>query len=48
MTRYEQKYRVFFVLFDLSAPARRSSEFLLDFLKDVISVICCLAPGIDC
>jgi hypothetical protein len=47
MMRYEQKYRLFFVLYDRSAPARRSSEFLLDFLKVVISAIFCLAPVID-
>ena len=39
VTRYEQKYRVIFVLFDRSAPARLSSEFVLDFLKVYIQII---------
>jgi len=39
---------VIFSLLDPLAPARRSSEFLLDFLKCIITAIICLAPIVDC
>jgi len=35
-------------LLDLYAPARRFSEFLLHFLKVIITAIVCLATVIDC
>jgi hypothetical protein len=41
-------YRVFLFLVNGKAPARCSSEFLLDFLKDIITSIVCLAPVIGC
>lgn len=41
-------YRVFLFLLDRSAPARRSSEFLLYFLKIIVSPIVFLVPIFDC
>ena len=41
------KYQVFLVLLDRQPPTRRFSEFLLDFLKVIISAFVCLAPVIE-
>jgi hypothetical protein len=40
-------YRAFLPYYPY-APARRSSEFLLDFVKAIITAIVCLAGAIDC
>jgi hypothetical protein len=37
-----------FFLPDRQAPAQRSSQFLLDFLRVIITAIVCLAPVVDC
>jgi hypothetical protein len=41
-------YRDLHFLIGRSAPVRRSSEFLLHFLKVAISSVVCLSPVIDC
>jgi len=43
----DHNYRVFLFLLDRKPPARRSSEFVLDFVK-VITAIVSMAPVIDC
>jgi len=44
----DHNYRVFLFLLDRKPPVRRSSEFLLDFLKVTITALVRLAPVIDC
>lgn len=39
--------RLFLVLLDRQALARRSSEFLLDFLKVIITATVCLGPVVE-
>ena len=41
------KYRCFFFLLGRKAPSRRSSEYLLDFLKVITTAIHCL-PSVEC
>lgn len=41
-------YRALYFLIGRSTPVRSSSEFLLQFLKVIISAIVCLSPVIDC
>jgi len=41
-------YRALHFLIGQSAPVRRSSKFLLQFLKVTIRAIVCLSPVIDC
>jgi len=40
-------HRVFLFLLDRQAPARRSGDFLLHFLKVIITAIVCLVPAIE-